>query len=98
MGWDKIGSGDKPQLATVLDDLMPLEVCNQLIRDMVSDKVLASLGPAQHYPTRMLVPLLLLHLFTNAVTGMKQQSGFCHPQKCTVHILINQHGIQKRHY
>lgn len=54
--------------ATILSwfETSDLEVCNQLIRDMVSDKVLASLGPAQHYPTRMLLPLLLLHLFLNA--------------------------------
>ncbi|CAE7787771.1 unnamed protein product [Symbiodinium sp. CCMP2456] len=26
---------------------------------------MASLGPARHYPTRMLVPILLSHVFTN---------------------------------
>eukprot|EP00439_Symbiodinium_sp_Y106_P080155 s194_g18.t3 len=36
-----------------------VEVCNRQIRETIGDKVMASLGPARHYPTRMLVPILL---------------------------------------
>jgi hypothetical protein len=39
---------------------------------MVSEKVLGSLGPAQHYSTKLLLPVLLLHLFNNAETGLKK--------------------------
>jgi len=42
-----------------------VEVCNRQIRETIGDKVMAFLGPARHYPTRMLVPILLIHVFTN---------------------------------
>eukprot|EP00435_Cladocopium_sp_Y103_P020350 s555_g4.t5 len=54
--------------ATILSwfDTTDIEVCNRQIRQMVSEKVLGSLGPAQHYSTKLLLPVLLLHLFNNA--------------------------------
>lgn len=54
--------------ATILNwfDTTEIEVCNRQIRQMVSEKVLGSLGPAQHYSTKLLLPVLLLHLFNNA--------------------------------
>lgn len=54
--------------ATILDwfDTNEIEVCNRQIRQMVSGKVLGSLGPAEHYSTKLLLPVLLLHLFNNA--------------------------------
>ena len=57
-------------------DTDDLEVCNQKIREMIGGKVLA-LGPAQHYPTAMLWPILLLHLFNNAAAWNSGLSCVC---------------------
>eukprot|EP00913_Durusdinium_trenchii_P003841 g3557.t1 len=47
-------------------DTDDIEVCNRHIREVISDQVMASLGPAKHYPSHMLAPLFLLHIFVNA--------------------------------
>ncbi|OLP93290.1 hypothetical protein AK812_SmicGene24831 [Symbiodinium microadriaticum] len=43
-----------------------LDTCNQHIREKVKDQVLAVLGPSQHYPTRMILPVMLINIFDEA--------------------------------
>eukprot|EP00439_Symbiodinium_sp_Y106_P072143 s901_g13.t1 len=43
-----------------------LDSCNQHIREKVKDQVLAVLGPSQHYPTRMILPVMLINIFDEA--------------------------------
>jgi len=55
-------------LETILDwfGVTEVELCNHHIRQMMSDRILATLGPRNHFPSHLLIPILLVHLFLNA--------------------------------
>ena len=52
-----------------------------------------ALGPAQHYPTAMLLPLLLLHLFNNAAAWNSEVD----PLSAALRIMPRAPGTTKIH-